>query len=75
MTDTVYSYDTSGRLDAVTVDERFDTPLGTPEVTDYVYDLVGNLAQTQLASDKKEKKKRTGIFLTSEASRRRMIRR
>lgn len=47
VTDTVYSYDTLGRLDAVTVTERFDTPLTTPEVTDYVYDLVGNLAQTR----------------------------
>ena len=50
VTDTVYSYDTLGRLDSVTVNERFDNPLSTPEVTDYVYDLVGNLAQTRMAN-------------------------
>ena len=30
VTDTRYSYDTLGRLDAVTVAERFDTPLASP---------------------------------------------
>jgi len=49
VTDTRYSYDTLGRLDAVTVVERFDTPLTTPEVTDYVYDLLGNLDQVRMA--------------------------
>jgi YD repeat-containing protein len=48
VTDTRYSYDALGRLDAVTVTERFDQPLATPEVTDYVYDLIGNLAQVRL---------------------------
>ncbi len=43
VTDTRYTYDTLGRLDTVSVVERFDTPLDEPEVTDYVYDLLGNL--------------------------------
>ncbi len=51
VTDTVYTYDTLGRLDAVTVAERFDTPLATPEVTDYVYDLMGNLDETRSPGD------------------------
>ncbi len=48
VTDTRYSYDALGRLDAITVTERFDQPLATPEVTKYLYTLMGNLAQVRL---------------------------
>jgi RHS repeat-associated protein len=46
-TDTHYSYDTLGRLDAVTQD-RPNTYSSTSKTTDYVYDLLGNLDQTRL---------------------------
>ena len=43
VTDTRYVYDELGRLDRVEVHERNDQPLASPEVTDYVFDLLGNL--------------------------------
>ena len=54
-TDTRYVYDALGRLDAVEAHARVGDPVDTdpnlagaqPEVTDYVYDLAGNLAQTR----------------------------
>jgi len=46
-TRTVYAYDSLGRLDSVTLDRRDGVPV-TPEMTDYVYDLLGNLRQEQL---------------------------
>ncbi len=48
VTDTRYGYDNFGRLISVTVVERNDTPLTTPEETDYQYDLSGNLASERL---------------------------
>jgi len=55
VTDTHYLYDALGRLDAVAVHWRNgervdvdpDTPGFQPEVTDYVYDLLGNLDQVR----------------------------
>ncbi|QDU62393.1 tRNA(Glu)-specific nuclease WapA precursor [Planctomycetes bacterium Pan216] len=38
-----YSYDELGRLKTVETIERNDTVLATPEVTEYDYDLLGNL--------------------------------
>jgi RHS repeat-associated protein len=43
-----YSYDSLGRLKTVTVDERHDVPLATPEVTSYDYDALGNLDEVFL---------------------------
>ncbi|MGE5609729.1 MAG: putative Ig domain-containing protein [Bacillota bacterium] len=43
VTDTRYTYDPLGRLETVSVRERQDTPLTTPETTTYQYDKVGNL--------------------------------
>jgi RHS repeat-associated protein len=48
--DTSYGYDNLGRLATVTVRERDHQVLGTPEVTTYQYDLVGNLAAEQKAN-------------------------
>ena len=48
ITDTRYGYDDLGRLTSVTVVERNDTPLTTPEETDHQYDLAGNLAKETL---------------------------
>lgn len=45
-----YTYDEFGRLETVTVIERNDTVLSTPEVTTYTYDAVGKLVQTDLAN-------------------------
>jgi len=42
ITDTHYAYDSLERLDTVTLDRRNGVAV-TPEVTDYVYDLLGNL--------------------------------
>jgi RHS repeat-associated protein len=47
ITDTRYTYDRLGRLKTVEVFERFDTPLSTPEVTEYRYDKNGNLDQVE----------------------------
>ena len=46
-TDTQYSYDALGRLTAVTQDRRNGSAI-TPEATDYVFDLLGNLEQERL---------------------------
>ncbi len=43
ITDTLYTYDELGRLLTVSVVERNNVTLGTPETTRYEYDLVGNL--------------------------------
>ncbi|MCG3180039.1 MAG: hypothetical protein BIFFINMI_02393 [Phycisphaerae bacterium] len=43
VTDTRYAYDDLGRLSQVAVYERNDTPLTTPEVVEYRYDLEGKL--------------------------------
>ncbi len=49
VTDTEYQYDHLGRLSAVIVHERFDTPIGgAGEVNEYHYDLIGNLDYTAL---------------------------
>ena len=48
VTDTLYTYDALGRLATVSVVERNDELLATPETTTYQYDLVGNLDQTIL---------------------------
>tara|TARA_E500000305_G_scaffold36763_3_gene28012 strand:+ start:86 stop:17857 length:17772 start_codon:yes stop_codon:yes gene_type:complete len=48
ITDTLYTYDVLGRLETVSVVERNDEVLATPETTTYAYDLVGNLDQTIL---------------------------
>jgi RHS repeat-associated protein len=45
--DTYYFFDALGRLDGVTVTDRFGAELGTPEITDYFYDLLGNLDQVR----------------------------
>ena len=42
VTDTLYTYDELGRLATVSVVERNDVTLSTPETTRYEYDLVGN---------------------------------
>ena len=47
VTDTRYGFDELGRLMTVTVVERDDTPLTTPEVTTYGYDADGNLDWTE----------------------------
>ena len=46
-TDTHYAYDSLGRLELVTQDRRNATDIAA-EVTDYVYDLLGNLDQIRL---------------------------
>ncbi len=51
ITDTRYGYDVLGRLVSVTVVERNDTPLTTPEVTEYRYDLLGNLDKVRLPNE------------------------
>ena len=43
VTDTRYAYDEIGRVDRVEVHQRNDQPLASPEVTDYVFDSLGNL--------------------------------
>jgi len=48
-TDTRYDYDPLGRLDAVRAVARNGEAIA-PEVTDYVYDLLGNLDQVWLAN-------------------------
>tara|TARA_R110002167_G_scaffold352262_1_gene565134 strand:- start:1303 stop:19128 length:17826 start_codon:yes stop_codon:yes gene_type:complete len=48
VTDTLYTYDALGRLETVSVVERNDEVLATPETTTYEYDLIGNLDQTIL---------------------------
>tara|TARA_R110002095_G_scaffold211465_1_gene199674 strand:+ start:261 stop:2441 length:2181 start_codon:yes stop_codon:yes gene_type:complete len=48
ITDTLYTYDELGRLLTVSVVERNDVMLPTPETTRYEYDLVGNLDETTL---------------------------
>ena len=50
VTDTRYEYDILGRLSKVSVHERNDTPLDTPEDTLYTYDLLGNLDTVTLSS-------------------------
>ncbi len=50
VTDTRYEYDILGRLSKVSVHERNDTPLGTPEDTVYTYDVLGNLDTMTLPS-------------------------
>ena len=49
ITDTRYGYDELGRLQTVSVYERNDTPLASPETTTYGYDAVGNLDWTEQA--------------------------
>jgi RHS repeat-associated protein len=46
--DTRYTYDPFGRLKTVSVVERFNTQLASPETTTYGYDRVGNLDWTDL---------------------------
>ncbi len=44
-TDVEYGYDVLGRLASVTMETRDGQSLATPEVTEYVYDTMGNLDQ------------------------------
>ena len=44
-TDVEYGYDVLGRLTTVTMETRDGQSLATPEVTEYVYDVMGNLDQ------------------------------
>jgi RHS repeat-associated protein len=46
--DVQYGYDELGRLKTVTVTKRNGTTLGTPEVTTYAYDAVGNRSSVTL---------------------------
>ncbi len=48
VTDTSYAYDALGRVDTVTVTERFDIPLAVAEQIDYVYGLTGLLEEIHL---------------------------
>lgn len=48
VTDMRYYYDGFGRLVSATVVERNDIPLGASEITEYRYDLLGNLKQQRL---------------------------
>ncbi len=51
VTDTSYAYDALGRIDTVTVTERFDVPLSVAEQVDYVYGLSGLLEEIHLPGD------------------------
>ncbi|QDU82504.1 tRNA nuclease WapA precursor [Polystyrenella longa] len=48
--DTRYTYDELNRLEAVTVYERNDVVLSTPETTTYSYDAIGNLVRIDQAN-------------------------
>ena len=46
-TDIRYTYDRLGRLESVSTHAREGSALGTPELTEYAYDVLGNLDQIE----------------------------
>ena len=46
-TDIRYTYDRLGRLESVSTHAREGSALGTPDLTEYAYDVLGNLDQIQ----------------------------